>query len=53
MKGNFADDALLNFVKNNGGIMGTMDKELKNKIKDADINLELKPFELKAYMIEL
>lgn len=31
--GKFADEALIDFVKKNGGIIGTMDKELKNKIK--------------------
>ena len=33
LKGRFADDALIDFVKENGGFIGTMDKELKNKIK--------------------
>ena len=33
--GNFADEVLINYVKKHGGIIGTMDKELKQKIKDA------------------
>ena len=32
--GSFADDAILDYVKKNGGIVATMDKELKNKIKN-------------------
>ena len=31
--GKFADKELINYVKNNGGIIATMDKELKKKIK--------------------
>jgi len=31
--GNYADKELINFVKNNGGIIGTMDKNLKKEIK--------------------
>jgi len=31
--GNYADKELINFVKNNGGIIGTMDKKLKKEIK--------------------
>jgi len=31
--GNYADKELINFVKNNGGIVGTMDKKLKKEIK--------------------
>jgi len=31
--GKFADKELINYVKNNGGIIGTMDKELKKEIK--------------------
>ena len=33
ISGNYADEALISFVKSNGGIIATMDKELKNKIK--------------------
>ena len=31
--GNYADQELINYIKNNRCIIGTMDKELKNKIK--------------------
>ena len=31
--GKFADRELITFIKNNGGIVGTMDKELKKEIK--------------------
>ncbi len=31
--GKFADKELINYVKNYGGIVGTMDKELKKEIK--------------------
>lgn len=31
--GNYADQELTNYVKHNRSIIGTMDKELKNKIK--------------------
>jgi hypothetical protein len=31
--GKFADKELINYVKNNGGIIATMDKELKKEIK--------------------
>ena len=34
MKGQFADKEMILYVKNNGGIIATMDKELKNKIKE-------------------
>ena len=34
ISGKFADEALINSVKENGGIIATMDKELKKKIKD-------------------
>ncbi|MAY24653.1 MAG: twitching motility protein PilT [Thaumarchaeota archaeon] len=34
ISGKTADDGILNFVKENGGIVATIDKELKNKIKD-------------------
>ena len=33
MSGKFADQAIINHVRNHGGITATMDKELKNKIK--------------------
>ena len=32
--GNFADKELINYVKKQGGIIGTMDKDLKKKIKN-------------------
>ena len=32
--GNFADDALISHIEKNGGIVATLDKELKNKIKN-------------------
>ena len=32
--GEFADKALINHVKQHGGIIGTMDKELKDKVKN-------------------
>ena len=35
ISGKTADDGILNFVKENGGIVATIDKELKTKIKDA------------------
>ena len=31
--GDYADQELINYVKNNRSIIGTMDRELKNKIK--------------------
>jgi rRNA-processing protein FCF1 len=31
--GKFADKELINYIKNNGGIIATMDKELKKEIK--------------------
>lgn len=34
ISGNFADDAILDYIKSNGGIIATMDKELKNKVKE-------------------
>ncbi len=34
ISGKFADDALCTHIKNNGGIIATLDKELKNKIKN-------------------
>ena len=33
ISGKFADKALIDYVKEHGGIVGTMDKELKNIIK--------------------
>ena len=33
ISGNFADKALINYVKKNGGIIGTMDKKLKDEVK--------------------
>ena len=33
MSGKFADQAIIDHVRNHGGIAATMDKELKNKIK--------------------
>jgi len=33
MSGKFADRAIIDHVRNHGGITATMDKELKNKIK--------------------
>jgi len=34
ISGKTADDGILNFVKENGGMVATIDKELKTKIKD-------------------
>ena len=34
ISGTFADKAIMEHVKTNGGIVATMDKELKNKIKN-------------------
>ncbi len=33
ISGIYADDALISHIKNHGGILATMDKELKNKAK--------------------
>jgi len=33
ISGNYADDALVSYVKEHGGMIATMDKELKNKAK--------------------
>ncbi len=33
MSGKFADQAIIEYVRNHGGMAATMDKELKNKIK--------------------
>ena len=32
--GNFADNAILDYITNHTGIVATMDRELKNKVKD-------------------
>jgi hypothetical protein len=34
LSGKFADEVLINHVKKHGGIIGTMDKELKQKVKN-------------------
>ena len=34
ISGKFADEALINHIKQHGGIIATMDKELKKKIKN-------------------
>jgi uncharacterized protein len=34
ISGKFADQALINYIKQHGGIIATMDKELKKKIKN-------------------
>jgi rRNA-processing protein FCF1 len=39
INGNYADQELINYVKNNRSIIGTMDKELKNKIKKLDSSI--------------
>ena len=33
LSGNYADDAIISYVKQQGGMIATMDKELKNKAK--------------------
>lgn len=33
MVGNYADDAIISYIKKHGGMIATMDKELKNKAK--------------------
>lgn len=33
ISGTYADDALVSYIKNHGGMIATMDKELKNKAK--------------------
>ena len=33
ISGNYVDDALVSYVKEHGGMIATMDKELKNKAK--------------------
>ena len=37
--GKFADQAIIDHVKKNGGIIATMDKELKNKVKNSGGNI--------------
>ena len=32
--GNFADEAIISYIKKNGGFVATLDKSLKKKIKD-------------------
>ena len=39
INGTYADQELINYVKNNRSIIGTMDKELKNKIKKLDSSI--------------
>lgn len=34
ISGNFADNAILDYIRNNRGIIATIDKELKNKVKE-------------------
>ena len=34
IKGKFADESIINYVKEHGGIVGTLDKELKHNIKN-------------------
>ena len=33
--GSFADDSILSYVRNNGGVIATIDKDLKYKIKNS------------------
>jgi len=33
ISGNYADESLVSYVRENGGIIATVDKELKNKVK--------------------
>lgn len=33
LSGNFADEVIIEYVKDNGGIVATMDRELKNNVK--------------------
>ena len=39
INGNYADEELIKYVKNNRSIIGTMDKALKNKIKKFDSSI--------------
>ena len=34
ISGNYADESLVSYVRENGGIIATVDKELKNKVKE-------------------
>lgn len=34
ISGNYADESLVSYVRDHGGIIATIDKELKNKIKE-------------------
>ena len=34
IKGNFADKGIVDYIKKSGGFVGTLDKELKNNIKN-------------------
>ena len=34
ISGNYADESLVSYVRENGGIIATIDKELKNKVKE-------------------
>ena len=58
INGNYADQELINYVKNNRSIIGTMDKKLKNKIKQLGSSilsiLYLQNFlELKLFLVFL
>jgi len=35
ISGNYADESLVSYVRENGGIIATVDKELKNKVKES------------------
>ncbi len=35
ISGNYADESLVLYVRENGGIIATVDKELKNKVKES------------------
>jgi len=35
IKGDYADQAIIDYIKEHGGIIATMDKELKNKVKSS------------------
>ena len=39
INGTYADQELINYIKNNRSIIGTMDKGLKNKIKKLDSSI--------------
>jgi len=34
ISGNYVDESLVSYVRENGGIIATVDKELKNKVKE-------------------